>query len=156
MTTATAILAGCEPPGTSPTTVTVRYQERAQFIRDRLVVAVVDGRNEWYFEGVDLEPTSDGWLASRALRFPDAGRKVLTISIRGDGPAAVGRGSVMLSTTSHERWTVDINTSASASDTACGTCAGISRFPITDDPRTTARDWLYVRWYLENQHPTAP
>lgn len=149
-------LAGCEPVSGSPSTITIRYQERAPLTRDRLVVTISDGRNEWHYEGLDLEPDDDGWLVSRPLRLTNTSIIRLGVGFRGSGPSAVATGDVVIATGSRERWTVDIFAASSGGETACAGCGGISRFTIAQDSRPTARDWLYVRWSAASQDPTAP
>lgn len=138
--------AGCEDELIAPASVTVRYQEEAPLVRDRLVVTVEDVGNEWYFEGVDLQPSADGWLTSRSLRVSARGGVRINVSLRGNDLAAAAGGEVVLPEGVSEEWLVDIFASEAAPSIACDGCTGLARFAIAEDARPAARDWLYVRW----------
>lgn len=149
-------LAACEPVAASPATLTIRYQERPPLTRDRLVVTVADGRNEWYYEGVDLESEEDGWLAGRPLRLPREGSVRVKVAFRGTGQHAVAAGDATIRVAARERWRLDVFTSESAPGAACSGCTGIVRLTIAQESRPSARDWLYLRWIVTDPHPTAP
>ncbi|MHB1225389.1 MAG: hypothetical protein ACYC2G_15275 [Gemmatimonadaceae bacterium] len=137
---------GCEEGFIAPASVTLRYRERAPLTRERLVVTVDDINNEWYFEGVDLPPSADGWLTSRSLRVSTRGGVRITVSLRGTSVVAAAGGEIVLPESPGEEWLVDIFTSEAAPSVACDGCAGLARLAIAEDDRPTARDWLYVRW----------
>ena len=124
----------------------MRYDERAPLTRDRLVVTVTDGRRQWYFEGADLSDDGTGWLISRPLRVADGGTVTISATLRGDGTAPVGGGTVALPLARDGRWQVDVLTSALEPSSVCAGCTGITRFSIAEAERPTAHDWLYIRW----------
>jgi hypothetical protein len=137
---------GCEVAPVAPASVTVRYLEVAPLTRDRLVVTVDDPRSGWYFEGVDFQPSPDGWLTSRSLRVSTRGGVRITVSLRGSGVSAAASGEIVLPEGESEEWMVDIFPSEAAPSVACDGCAGLARLTIAEDARPAARDWLYVRW----------
>lgn len=149
--------AGCEPDLGVPATVTVRYREVAPLTRDRLVVTVDDADSGWYFEGVDFEPATDGWLTSRSLDLSASGGVRVLVALRGSATTtAAASGEIVLPATANERWLVDIFPSELAPNVVCGGCAGLARFAITESDRPAARDWLYVRWTGSGGSPTGP
>ena len=139
-------LAGCENVASDPTSVVVRYAERAPLTRDRLVVTVSAGGRRWYFEGEDLTPDGTGWLASRPLRVGDAGTVEVTAAFRGDQLSPAGIGAVQLPLERDGHWQVDVLTSALEPSTVCAGCTGVTRFSIAEAERPAAHDWLYIRW----------
>lgn len=126
--------------------VSVRYQERAPLARQLLVVNLTDGRDEWYLEGTDLQPTADGWLASRTIHLHEDGTLRLSTTLRGSGTNVAAIGDVTLPLDDGRHWRIDIFPSARSQEEACGGCDGVRRFAIAPSARPSAQDWLYITW----------
>lgn len=154
-----ALAAGCEPAPDAPASVTLRYREVQPLTRDRLVVTVDDQHSNWYFEGVDFEPTDDGWLVSRSLKLSAKAGVRIAVTMRSVSDStdrAVAAGQIMLPNSPNERWQVDIFASELEPTVACGSCSFLARFPIVEGSRPAARDWLYIRSTGKGTSPTGP
>ena len=140
------LLAACGLVEPATGRVSVRYQERAPLGRERLVVNLTDGRDEWYVEGTDLQPAGDGWLAGRTIRLHEGGPLRLSATLRGDGRQVAAVGDVTLPLDHGRHWRVDIFASPRSEAEACGGCDGVRRFVIAPSSRPSAQDWLYITW----------
>ena len=139
-------LAGCEDLGPDRARVAVRYRELAPLGRERLVMTLQDRERQFYLEGIDLEPTADGWLASRELRVANGGPLRVRVALRGAGGASVSTVEVDVPLAPHARWRLDVFPSSESPAAACGGCTGVRRATILQSERPPARDWLYVTW----------
>jgi len=139
-------LAACEDLGADRARVVVRFQERAPLTRDRLVVTVRDGRRDYYFEGLDLQPAGDGWWRGRELRLAAQGEADVLVALRGVGTSPAAAGEILLPLTPGARWRLDVFASSADGPTACGGCTSYRRFGIVPDARPSAQDFLYVTW----------
>lgn len=139
-------LLACEDLGPDRTRVVVRFQERAPLTRDRLVVTMQDDRRDYYFEGLDLRATGDGWWEARELRLSSRGEAKVLVALRGAAISPAAAGEILLPLAPNARWRVDVFASSADPATACDGCTSLSRFPIVPDARPSAQDWLYVTW----------
>ncbi|HEU4630196.1 MAG TPA: hypothetical protein VFS08_10665 [Gemmatimonadaceae bacterium] len=142
-----APLAACDDLGPDPAHVQLRYHEVAPLGRDRLVVTFDVPGHQWYFEGTDLQPTTDdGWLAGREIDVGSDGELLMRLALRDDGDGTVARADATIPLAHGLRWRVDVFPSALDEAAACGACNGIHRVAIDPEARPSARDWLYITW----------
>jgi hypothetical protein len=140
------LLPACNDLGPDPAHVRLRYLEVAPLDRDRLVATLDVPGHQWYFEGTDLQPEGDGWLAGREITVGSDGDLLLRLALRGTGDDAVAQADVSIALTHGARWRIDVFPSSLESAEACGGCNGVHRVPIALAARPSARDWLYVTW----------
>ena len=141
-------LAACEDLGPDRTRVLVRFQERAPLTRDRLVVTLRDGRRDYYFEGLDLRPTGDGWWEARELRLASRGEADMLVALRGAGVPPAAAGEIVLPLAPNAHWRVDVFASSADGPAACAGCTAFRRFSIVPEARPSAQDFLYVTWTM--------
>lgn len=141
-------LAACEDLGPDRTRVLVRFQERAPLTRDRLVVTLRDGRRDYYFEGLDLRPTGDGWWEARELRLASRGEADMLVALRGAGAPPAAAGEIVLPLAPNAHWRVDVFASSADGPAACAGCTAFRRFSIVPEARPSAQDFLYVTWTM--------
>lgn len=140
------LLPACNDLGPDPAHVQLRYLEVPPLDRDRFVATLDVPGHQWYFEGTDLQPEGDGWLAGREVTVGSKGDLVLRLALRGSGENAVAQADVTIRLTHGARWRIDVFPSSLESAVACGDCSGVHRVPIALPARPSARDWLYVTW----------
>jgi hypothetical protein len=139
-------LGACDDLGPNPAHVQLRYREVAPLDRGRLVVTLDVPGHQWYFEGTDLQPVGDGWLAGREIEVGSDGELLLRLALRDQGDGTVARADVSIALAHGARWRVDVFPSSLERADACGDCSGVHRVTIDQGARPSARDWLYVTW----------
>jgi hypothetical protein len=141
-----ASVVACQDLGPDQGLVTFRYREAAPLGRERLVATIEDRARQYYVEGIDLTPGTDGWLESRPLRAASDGELMVRVALRGSGTAAVAVADARVPLSPRAVWRVDVFASSLPGAEACAGCAGFQRVPLPQAWRPSAQDWLYVTW----------